>query len=447
MLPHSAGADNAEFHALASGSVATTDNETGSATNPRGSVFSDVRPGMLFTYNAPRNIHELMTEVAFLYHFGRSKPNVTFRADWKAFFLPSPRSDMTVGATASSGQLHALSASSVPDETPLLVTPEGRVNNSNVAASQNLSYIASEFSRVWQRGFARYSTTDDTVTLFTTEGFEAGAAVGFDRRMRMHNFVFEVGGSFLRFERLDPMMVQMGDRLDRQLNPRAVFVWQWDIDKKWSTNVDAGVVYVNPVGIDPYNPTEEREAAPFPVFGALAAYTDVWGRAQAQARRAVTPNLLIAQNTISDSVNVTFALPLAFLDKDSSRRRPRVVGIGTLGADRTQLIDPVTSTLEGEFKVVRLDLSVGWQPRPGQTLGLRYQFSYQDGDTVAEMVVPSFYRNTFYFTFALRWPEDIQVRVPRRGQSVRADRTDLAPIGAEPVIIDPSELFEEGDGR
>jgi len=38
----------------------------------------------------------------------------------------------------------------------------------------------------------------------------------------------------------------------------------------------------------------------------------------------------------------------------------------------------------------------------------------------------------------------VQVRVPRRQNSVRADQSDLAPIGAEPVVVDPAELLEEG---
>jgi hypothetical protein len=135
------------------------------------------------------------------------------------------------------------------------------------------------------------------------------------------------------------------------------------------------------------------------------------------------------------------ALPHKVLDQAGPTRPPKVVGLGTAGIARTQLIDPETSNLRGEFRVARIDFSVAWQPRKGQTLGLRYEFSYQKGDTIGETVVPSFFRNTFYFTFALRFPEDVQVRVPRRNQSVRADKGDLAPIGAEPVVVDPAELL------
>ena len=88
-----AAADNIDFYATANGSVATTDNANGAersstpggpVQDPKGDVFSDVRPGFLVTYLAPRMIHELSSEVDFLYHFATSKPNVTFRGGWKA---------------------------------------------------------------------------------------------------------------------------------------------------------------------------------------------------------------------------------------------------------------------------------------------------------------------------------------------------------------------------
>lgn len=450
-----ARADNTTFHGTASGSVATTDNETGAATGSpgrRASILTDIRPGALLTYNSRRHIHEVNAEVDFIHNLRGERPSVTWRAGWKAFLLLGPRSDATITANASMGQLYALAASSSPLETPTSVLPLGRIDTSQVDAAEHASWQATKGSRIWQRVFTRYTTTDDNTPGIDvhTKSFDVGFGIGFDRRLRSHNFAFEVGGSYVHLKKLDPNFRQMGSRIDNQLNPRGVFVWQYDIDKRWSSNLDVGVVYVNPIDElfgrdlrDPYNPDEERRSAPFPIFGGVLAYTDVWGRAMLNARRAMTPNLFIAQNTISDSARLTFAMPLKFLDKDSSRRRPKVVGVGTVGFDRSQLLDPVTNDLRGEFKVARLDLAVGWSPRPGQTFGIRYELAYQSGDQIGEMIVPSFFRNTFYFTFALRYPEDIQVRVPRRHhQSLRADRTDLAPIGAEPVVIDPAELLE-----
>lgn len=449
-----AHADNMTFHGTANGSIATTDNENGTAENKKGAIFSDLRPGFLLTYNSPRHIHELISEVQFLYTLFADRPSVTFRGEYKAFLLTGPRSEMSLDAGASSGQVNALRAGDSPVETPTMVLPAGRTDVTQVSAAENASWQATRASRIFERVFSRYGTTDDKTPMVEvdTKSFEIGAAVGFDRRLESHNFVFELGGSFVHLDKYDPMMVQMGSRIDNQLNPRGVAVWQYDITRKWSSNLDAGVVYVHPVTElfgrdlrDPYNPDDERMSAWFPVFGGVLAYSDVWGRAQLSARRSVTPNLFIAQNTVADGVNLTFAMPLTFLDKDARKRQPKVVGIGTAGFERTDLIDPVTSEREGRFNVARVDFALGWSPRPGQTLGLRYEVTYQNGDTVGEMVVPSYLRNTFYFTFALRYPEDVQVRVPRRKhQSVRADGGDLAPIGAEPVVIDPAELLEPG---
>jgi hypothetical protein len=465
--PAAGHADNIEYYGTANGSVATTDNVNGlEAGQPgkRGDVFTDVRPGFLVTYFAPRMIQELSAEVDFLYHIFTSKPNATFRAGWKAFFIPSPLTEATVNADASKGQLNALSASANPTDTITQILPPGRVDVESVTSSENFSWVISEGSRVWQRAFARYGTTNDEIALMedvNTKSWETGAALGIDHTFRHDNFLLELGGSYVYMEKLDPAGRQMGSRLDRQWNPRAVAVWQHDINKQWSTNVDVGGVYVMPTGCspdpndasapcvqDPYNPTQKRHNDFFPVAGLTTAYTDVWGRAQLSLRRQVTPNLFIAQNTVSNSLQATAAMPLTFFDKDAQKREPKVVGIGSAGIERTSLIDPVGGSMTSSYNVARIDVGVGWSPRPGQTFGLRYELSYQNGTTaVADMVVPEFVRNTFYFTFSLRYPEDILVKVPRRGQSVRADKKDLAPIGAEPVIVDPQEFLEGGSGQ
>jgi len=62
-------------------------------------------------------------------------------------------------------------------------------------------------------------------------------------------------------------------------------------------------------------------------------------------------------------------------------------------------------------------------------------------------IAPSFFSDTLFFTFALRYPDRVVATVPRQTDSVRADRKDLAPVGAEPVVPDPTEPSEgEGDG-
>lgn len=458
LATHHAKADNFQFHGMASGSVASTDNENGTEDNKTAGLFTDIRPGMLFTYNAPRHIHELLAEVDFLYNIRDERPTVTFRSSYKAFLLTGPRSELQFDADASLGEVSALQTSAAPGQTPLQVIPSGRTETKQVSSNENGSYQVGKGTRIFQRVFGRYTGTESdtpmmgTIAEVDTTSTEAGFGIGFDHRRKSHGFQFETGGTFVHLQRIDPMGIQMGNRIDNQINPRAVAVWQYDINQRWSTSLDAGAEYVHPVtklfGLDlsdPDNPTLPRKSALFPIFGGLLAYTDVWGRAQLDMRRSVTPNLFIAQNTLSDSANLTFAMPLKFLDRDAHKRTPKVVGVGSAGVERQQLIDPFEGELRGQFMVARVDLAVAWSPRDGQTYGMRYEATYQNGDTVGEMVVPSYFRNTFYFTFSLRYPTEVKVKVPRRNnQSVRADRGDLSPIGAEPVVVDPAELLEGG---
>jgi hypothetical protein len=448
--PLAAHADNWTIHATASGDVATTDNTFSVDEGRQGDIFFQVRPGMLFTYNAPRNIHELNAEVELLQYVSHSeRPSVTVRTGWRGMFLPGPRSELTVNANYGTGQLSTLTSNLPPDQSGLPLLPAGKSDFHQADGATYFSWQATKEVRVTHNAFGRYTFTDDNVeppngpTRITTS--EVGMAIGVERDFRRDSFSLSGGGSYVYLRRRAPMGIMMGPRIDKQLNPRATLAWRHDFDRHWSGALDIGAVYVNPVGIDPYHPLEERRGAPFPTYGGLLAYTQPWGRATLNVRRQVTPSQFIPQNTLNDTAVVQAAMPLEFLDRDTSLRRPRVVGLASVGVERTQLIDATTSDLQSAFYLGRIDAAVQWSPRPGQTYGIRYEFAYQHGDDSADMLTASFFRNTIYFTFALRYPDRVAVKVPRRGQSVRADRRDLSPVGAEPVIPDPTEVLPEGE--
>jgi hypothetical protein len=173
--------------------------------------------------------------------------------------------------------------------------------------------------------------------------------------------------------------------------------------------------------------------------------TDVWGRGTLAVRRDVTPNLQIAQQTVNDSISVGAAIPLPWLD-DTRRRAPKLIGLASLGLQRTRLLDSESSDTTSSINAARVDVAVIYVPRPGVTYGLRYEGQFQTGDDEAELMVPGFYRNTIYFNFTMRYPNDVAGVVPKRraNNPTRADRKDQSPIGAEPVVPD---LLEEGGGE
>lgn len=449
-----AAAQSTSWHGTVSGDVAVTDNVYAEPSGARdGDLFFQLRPGFLFARNARRMMHDFIAEAEIVhYAFNSRVPSVSGRGGWRGLFLPGPRSQVITALNAGSGLLTALSSRLSADETMINLSPASQVSYLSADGSQYLSYIATRELRLSQTLFGRWNRSEDNadeidpMTMSTTvESAEAGMALGIERDFESNALSLEAGASVLRLERIAPEGTAMGSRLDRQVNPRARAQWRHDLDRRLSFSVDGGVVFVYPFGDDPYNPGEERQSGVFPIMGAQFSITEVWGRGTMMVRRDVTPSMFLAQNTVNDSATVAAAVPLTWFG-DTSRRAPKLVGVGSLGIQRTQLIDSVTSDLQSSIGAGRIDLAAIYAPKPGVTYGLRYELMYQTGDDRAVMAVQGFFRNTIYFTFSLRYPDQVAVTLPRRrtGNSARADRKDLAPVGSEPVVPD---LVEGGEGE
>lgn len=455
-----AAADSTSMHATATGDVAVTDNVFAAPENREGDLFFQIRPGILYSYAASRMIHDLNAEGEIIqYAFHSRDPSLSGRGGWRGFFIPGPRSEMILGASAGTGLLSALGSRLSPDQTMINVTPVGKVFTRQAEASEYFSYIATRELRLSQNLYARYNDTDDNADETSdnpmaeatrTESGEAGGSLSLERAWRKNSLSLEAGASVQRLERRGPDGPLTGDRLDRSMNPRGRVQWRRDLDRRLSFSIDAGLVYVIPFGKDPYNPDEERQPGLFPIAGGTFAVTEQWGRGVLSLRRDVMPNLFIAQNTVNDSANIAAAVPLPWLD-DSGRRAPKLVGLGSVGVQRTQLIEADSGDLSSSIGAMRVDLGVLYTPRPGISYGVRYELMLQTGDDSAvdpfgnTMPVEGFFRNTLYFTFAVRYPDRVAATVPKRraGNAVRADRKDMVPIGAEPVIPD---LLEGGEG-
>ncbi|MDQ3337204.1 MAG: hypothetical protein M4D80_18735 [Myxococcota bacterium] len=454
-----AAAQSTSWHGTLSGDVAVTDNVYArpgySLTNRDGDLFFQLRPGFLVSRNAPRAINSFLAEAEIIhYAFNSRYPSVSGRAGWNGFYLPGPRSEVILSVNGSTGILTALQSRLSSDETMININPVGKVTFQQADASEYFSYILTRELRFSQTLFARINATndnaedmDESLMNTTTNSSEAGLAMAIERSFEMSSISFETGASVSRLERKAPrgLGIGMGPRLDRQVSPRARLQYRRDLDRRLSLGADGGVVYVWPFGKDPYNPDEERKPGYFPIAGAQFSMTDVWGRGTLAVRRDVTPNLQIAQQTVNDSVSIGAAIPLPWLD-DTRRRAPKLIGLASLGLQRTRLIDSESSDTTSSINAARIDVAVIYVPRPGVTYGLRYEGQFQTGDDEAELMVPGFYRNTIYFNFSMRYPNEVAGTVPKRraNNPTRADRKDQSPIGAEPVVPD---LLEDGGGE
>jgi hypothetical protein len=427
--------------------MATTDNlfAAGSGGDRQADMFATIRPGVLYAYDAPQMLHDFTAEaevVQYLLH--RDKPLLMGRAGWKSLFLPGPRTQLTMTINVGKGLLSLLSTRASSDQTTAQVMPSGDVNVEQADTAQTLAWVATKHTRIQQGVLGRYGFTDDGAGTHG-ETREVGTNLGVERTFRKTTIGLDASLSYLRLERISPAGSETPSRQDRQINPRGTMSLRHDLDKQWSASADGGVVFVNPVGTDKFNPDAMRRRGTFGIAGAQVMYNELWGRALLSARRDVAPNLFLAQNTVDDTANLQVAMPLPWLD--ATKRNPKLAAAGSIGVSHSQLINSETGATEGDFKVGRLDLSVGWTPKPGVTYGFRYELVYQTGDSVAQMNLPSYYRNTVYFTFSLRYPDRVVSEVPKQRRGVRSDRKDLMPMGSDPVVIDVLEdSHDDGNG-
>jgi hypothetical protein len=448
MTVGTATADRGSVHVTASGDLAFTDNVFSEQSGDQNSdLFIQLRPGILLSYGMPRMINDLNIQAEVTgYAINGNDAAITGRGAWRGLFFPSPRSEIVVQASGGSSLLNVLSVLSSPDQAPLGVQPTGAVVALTADAGESFSYQVSRELRLSQNLFARTSHTDDNrIDPTITDSREAGLELGGERAFGRSSIALEVGASVVRFEREAPIDALMGSSLDRQFNPRVRARYRRDWNRKLSLGADVGVVNVRPYGTDPYNPDEmERKDGYFPIAGVNASYSDEWGVANASARRDITPNLFIAQNTVNDALSAAAAFPIAY--NGGTRRVPKLVVIGALSLQRQQLVDPVSSDTTSSFGLAQFSVGFSYAFRPGLSYGVRYELMLQDGDSTIAMPAQSFMRNTIFATFSIRYPEDVAFHVPRRRKNGTVGK-DSSPIGAEPVIPDLTDLDEGGGGE
>jgi len=467
LLATPAYADSTSGHVTASGEVGITDNVFSATGDTReGDMFFTLRPGFLFSLNRPRFIQELQGEGELIFYAAHQEdPSLGVRGAYRAFATTGPRSEMSWQLNAGRSTLSAINSRPGPGQTTVQVQPDVNVTAIQGDGNESGSWLATRELRLSQTLFGRYSRTDDQLpdvpdpfgmappvpanTVVTS--YEGGGSVALERSFRDDSISLEPGASVIHLERVVGAAVTppagLGSRLDRQINLRGRVQWRHDLNRTMSTSIDGGAVYVIPYGTDPNRSGETTSRGVFPVVGGQLNYIEYWGSTTLGLRRDVTPNMFLAQNTVSDSVTLTAAVPIP-QPGGSRRREPTIMALGTIGGQRTQLVDPSTGNLGSDFRAVRFDVGLGYTPRPGFTYTARYELTYQSGDKSGMTTAASFYRNTVYFSFALRYPSEVAATVPkRRGSNSRADRSDTA-VGAEPVVpdvLDQSGGDDQGD--
>jgi hypothetical protein len=442
LLGSAAYADNTTLHFTAAGSVAATDNVFGTSTNTESDLFFQIRPGVLLTHDGPRLIQIYSAEAEILEYVDHSdKPSLTYRAAWKGNFLISPLVDVVGTVAASTGTLNALTARGTADQPVVNIVPAGDSTVNQIDAGEVLTRQLGKTYRFRQGLAAHYADTNDDSD-DTTSSFDSDLSLGLERDSEANSLVLLFDVDFIRLRRVSPAPMvppnppianPQGNRQDQQLNPRATLSWRHDYNRYWSSSATIGVATLNPVGHDPFNLMDtHRPASLYTIGQAALNYTELWGRASLLVARNVSPDLLLAESTLTTSATAALSLPLPWLD-DHRRQSPKLVAAGSTGILRSELLptENLPGFDQGTFDAYHVDLGVTYSPYPNQTYGVRYEYVYQTGDAAALLLLPAYSRSTLFFTFAFRYPERLAVDIKDLhdgSQPTRADRTDVVPM-------------------
>jgi hypothetical protein len=208
----------------------------------------------------------------------------------------------------------------------------------------------------------------------------------------------------------------------RQLTANLTGSWRRDLGPRWSVALDGGLTTIVSF--------EDTDTSYQPTVGAQLGYFPLWGSAGATLRRSIAPNLLIQQNTITDSALIGASLPVPWLAKDP--RDPKVTFSASTGASRIQLLGLTDSQPSGTYDVVGGDLSINYAVYEGALLSARYQYVRQfiDENSAATTTLFDYDRSTVLVSFGGRFPYRLAAEVPQR-ESMRVDRSNVTPVGEE----------------
>jgi len=420
---HVAHAEDWSLHLLADADAGWTDNLFSAPTTPpagsnapekTADEFLNLRPGVLLTLATPRTIHELSYQLdANLYVHHSEAWGLLQRARWRGFFVTSPRGELTTSVSGSVGDTSTFSTTTAASSGQVSTQRSGALHLTSVDASEGYTYTVAPELRLTQGTIARFDQSD-IETLGRTRSAELGETLGADRSWRADALGVELGASYLLLSRPEGAMQVSDD----QLNVRGRLSWRRDLSRHWTSVVDGGGVLVVPTGSGGKTTVE-------PTIGGQLAYFPNWGTASLQARRDVTPNLFIAQNTVTNSAGLSCWLPLPWLRTDPTS--PRLTVQATVGAAHVQLIDATAGTIVSGFDDILGDVAVAYNIRHALGVGLRYQLLWQSADPNLPTPVFDFTRNTVLVTFFGQWPEREAAKVPIRS-TLRVDRSNVTPI-------------------
>jgi hypothetical protein len=408
-------------HVEGAAAVAWTDNTANrpevadeNETIPEAGFFTQLRPSVLLTYEAPRSVHVSAASVDVnLYQ--TQEPANTYNGSLvhSSLFALSPMMEAGLGATLGFGRVD-----------PLILQQAGEIQGDTTfrsgAISQNARWQATRDWRLDQSFGLNLVSTEQGggETLASSVAMTLGA----ERAWARTALGLVGNASYVTIDQDGNASTQLITGLS--VNARR------DLGPLWSMNAAAGVGFI--LVTDQPEPPNESSFAPTPTGSLTLNYVQPLGTVTASisatVAHAITPNLLLGNVTNTSSASLNAGVPLPWFWRNQT---PVVAIAGSLGVSHSR---PTLGDDDPSWNNFFANAAASWAVDDGLSMALRYQYARIDvyGDAMDTAVQPpeDFFRHTVLIEATGRFPSRQAAQLPDR-VTRRVDRSNEAPIGGE----------------
>jgi hypothetical protein len=421
LTPAAALADPYSIHAEGTASLAWTDNTANrpevageNETIPEAGFFTQLRPSLLFTYEAPRSVHASAASVD-VNLFQTEEPANTYNGalNHNSLFALSPVTEAGLGATFGFGRVD-----------PLILAQAGEIQGDTTfvsgAITQNARWQATRDLRLDQGFGANVVRTEQGggETLASSVSMSLGA----DRAWARTSLGLVTNASYVTIDQDGNDSTQLISNLSANLRR--------DLDPLWSVSAAAGVGFI--LVTEQPTPPNASTFAPTPTGSLTVNYVQPLGvvtaNISATVGHAITPNLLLGNVTNTSSATLNAGVPLPWIWRDQV---PVVALAASAGVSHSR---PALGDSDPNWNTFSANGAAIWSVDDGLTMALRYQYARIDvyGDTMDTAVQPpeDFFRHTILIEATGRFPTRQAAQLPDR-VTRRVDRSNETPIGGE----------------
>jgi hypothetical protein len=412
---------NYAFQGIVSVSGGWTSNAAGSAATAGGTDGDGlfiISPSLVFTSALARAVQRL--QYTFLTQLYASHPelaSINNRLDWTGFFLPSPTTDLMVGAYAQHAQLNNINLATA-DPGVGGITRAGTLSYWGAGLTETLTWHWSPVGRLVQgAGFTAFIPQATGLG----QSYTGTLSLGAHRTFRRDSFGGDLQLNYIYYgETRGPVTNSDGTiepdgvvlPTQQQISGNFMFRWRHDFERFWVVGLGTGVATV-------FRATDGGGQVWQPAGEALVQYVHPRTQLELMYTRGMVPSALVQRTFVADTLTLRGTVPFP------EKSRLSFTAGGTYS--HNVVADALTGDTGSTVDVFFVEGSLNWQPLTWLTVFTRYQYQNQLADESQDPPIPSLERHLVLVGLIGTYPAEGAAYVPTRAPA-RVDRSDAVSI-------------------